>query len=149
MKINDTIKKLLERLVVENGNPYRFSKKLDGISQTTIRNWLIGKTNSISDENWGKLYPLLEDCLSRNEDIPINVDEHDDVVFGYHMLDPELNKSKYGGTSSLVFKVMELEEILDIREKSYLFEFLCEIEKRKKYDKNFTIDYDYFSELEK
>lgn len=63
MKITEPIQKALERAVKEAGNPSRFSSKLPGIKQTTIRNWLLGITTSISEDNWEKVYPLIKKWL--------------------------------------------------------------------------------------
>jgi len=70
MNITEPILDALKKAVDEAGNPSRFAKKLPGIKQTTVRNWLQGITMSIPEENWEKVYPLLERWLRSP---PINI----------------------------------------------------------------------------
>ncbi|MEA4862704.1 MAG: hypothetical protein VB042_05300 [Victivallaceae bacterium] len=64
MIITDEIKQALANAVSSAGNSNKFSELLDGISQTTVRNWLIGKTRSISDHNWEQIHPHLQSYLT-------------------------------------------------------------------------------------
>ena len=59
MKIDGHIRAAIKKAANEAGNPYRLSLKLSGIRHTTIRDWLNGKTRSISDDNWARLRPIL------------------------------------------------------------------------------------------
>ncbi len=63
MIITEDIKNALASAIRDAGNPYRFSMRLDNIRHTTIRDWISGKTKSISDENWQKIYPLISRWL--------------------------------------------------------------------------------------
>lgn len=73
MIITDEIRDAIKKAVAIEGNPYRLSKKLPGIRHTTIRDWLSGKTKSISDENWSILYYALDDIFQNNGmAVPIN-----------------------------------------------------------------------------
>ncbi len=67
MLIGDEIKNAIQKAVNKAGNPYRFSLKLSGIRHTTIRDWLSGKTQSISDENWKKLYPEIKEYIYQRD----------------------------------------------------------------------------------
>jgi transcriptional regulator with XRE-family HTH domain len=43
-----------------NGHSYYELAKLSGVKETTISNWLTGPVKSISDENWRRIEPILE-----------------------------------------------------------------------------------------
>lgn len=55
MEITPILLQRLEQAVEKAGNPTKFAKLLPGIKQTTVRNWLLGITKSISEENWKKV----------------------------------------------------------------------------------------------
>ncbi len=57
MKITTEIKSAIEQAVQHAGNNYRFSRLLEKIKPSTIRNWINGETVSVSDDNWAILYP--------------------------------------------------------------------------------------------
>jgi|GEM_PF-6046272 len=54
MIIDKEIREAIRRAAENSGSPYRLSKAL-GVRHTTIRDWLSGKTKSISDENWERV----------------------------------------------------------------------------------------------
>lgn len=64
MIITETILGALKKAVEKAGNPSKFAKTLPGIKQTTVRNWLLGITKTISDDNWRVLEPHLHEFLS-------------------------------------------------------------------------------------
>ena len=64
MIITETILGALKKAVEKAGNPSKFAKLLPGIKQTTVRNWLLGITKTISDDNWRILEPYLHEYLS-------------------------------------------------------------------------------------
>ena len=59
MIISEKIRKALRHAVEISGSTYSLSKVL-GIRHTTIRDWLSGKTKSISDGNWEKVRRVME-----------------------------------------------------------------------------------------
>lgn len=59
MKITPAILRAIQDGVKQAGNPSRFAKQT-GIRQTTIRNWLLGITKSISAENWRNISIYLD-----------------------------------------------------------------------------------------
>ena len=69
MLITESVLNALKRAVEKAGNPSKFAAKLPGIKQTTVRNWLLGITRTISAENWEKVSPLIQDELSDMEDM--------------------------------------------------------------------------------
>lgn len=69
MIINDDIRTALKKAVEDAGNVYKLSQKFEKIRHTTIRDWLSGKTKSISDENWQVVYPFLEEFLEGEVDL--------------------------------------------------------------------------------
>ncbi len=58
MIITDEIKEALKKAISGASNPYQLAT-LVGVRHTTIRDWMNGKTKSISDGNWSKLQPYL------------------------------------------------------------------------------------------
>lgn len=60
MKITDDIRNTINQMVAVTGSPYRLSQQLDGIKHTTIRDWVSGKSKSISDKNCEKIAQWLE-----------------------------------------------------------------------------------------
>ena len=75
MIISKTILNALKRAVNEAGNPSKFAARLPGIKQTTVRNWLLGITKTISEENWKKLLPLLQEELADMDEMHYLIDE--------------------------------------------------------------------------
>lgn len=69
MIINDDIRTALRSAVEDAGNVYKLSMKFGKIRHTTIRDWLSGKTKSISDENWQIVYPVIEEFLDGKVDL--------------------------------------------------------------------------------
>lgn len=69
MIINDNIQAAIRNAVEDAGNVYKLSIKLGKIRHTTIRDWLSGKTKSISDENWQIVYPVIEEFLNGKVDL--------------------------------------------------------------------------------
>ena len=63
MIITDPILKALKKAVEAAGNPSQFARYIPGLKQTTVRNWLLGITKSISDDNWQKIEPILAPYL--------------------------------------------------------------------------------------
>lgn len=73
MIITNEIREAIQKAVEIAGNPNQLSKRMEGIRHTTIRDWLSGKTKSISDENWKKLYPVLDDIFAHEgEFVPVD-----------------------------------------------------------------------------
>ena len=66
--ITPPILEALKMAVTVAGNPSQFANKIPGIKQTTIRNWLLGITKTISDENWQKVEPLINQWLKASPD---------------------------------------------------------------------------------
>lgn len=69
MIITEEIRNALKQAISIVGNPYQLSKRLEGIRHTTIRDWISGKTKSISDENWEIVRDIVGDILNE-ERIP-------------------------------------------------------------------------------
>ena len=67
MIITDEIREAIQQAVKIVGNPYRLSKELGTIRHTTIRDWLSGKTKSISDENWDIVREIVENILNEED----------------------------------------------------------------------------------
>jgi len=71
----------LKKAVEDAGNVYKLSQKFEKIRHTTIRDWLSGKTKSISDENWDAVYPVIEEFLEGAVDLaeydPYNLSQFD------------------------------------------------------------------------
>ncbi len=63
MIISENILRALRDAVEAAGNPYRFSLKLKSIGQPSVRAWLRGERQSISDSNWEILKPHLQAYL--------------------------------------------------------------------------------------
>ena len=74
MKITPPVLSALKKAVDQAGNPTRFSKET-GIRQTTIRNWLLGITKSISTENWEKIAIYLDISASNLEIMHRDIDQ--------------------------------------------------------------------------
>ena len=74
MEITPPVLSALKKAVDQAGNPTRFSKET-GIRQTTIRNWLLGITKSISEENWRRISDLLEISASNLENMHRALDQ--------------------------------------------------------------------------
>ena len=74
MIISNTILKALQRAVTRAGNPSKFADKLPGIRQTTVRNWLLGVTKTISEDNWRKVYPLIRGEVPELEEMHNYID---------------------------------------------------------------------------
>jgi len=130
MIIDKTILKALKKAVKESGNTYKFSLKLEGIRQTTVRNWLLGKSPSISDKNWAKIKPLIDKYLPDEDEAPLDLSNYDDVEEGVTLLGTK--RPPHGiPLKWLLFKKIEL---LDDREKCFILEHINEILKGKGID---------------
>ena len=70
MIISEEIREAIRQAISIVGNPYQLSLRLKGIRHTTIRDWISGKTKSISDENWEKVREIVGDILDE-ERIPV------------------------------------------------------------------------------
>ena len=75
MTITHTILKALNRAVERTGNPSKFAAKLPGVRQTTVRNWLMGITKTISEENWRKVCPLIKEELPELDEMHHHIDQ--------------------------------------------------------------------------
>ena len=60
MKITPAVLRAIQEGVRQAGNPSKFAKMIPGLRQTTVRNWLLGITKSISDENWRNISIFLD-----------------------------------------------------------------------------------------
>ena len=81
MIITDDIRAALRSAVEDAGNVYKLSLKFGKIRHTTIRDWLSGKTKSISDENWQTVYPAIEEFLEGKVELS-EYDPEDFNAFG-------------------------------------------------------------------
>lgn len=66
MVITEEIRNIIKEAVEITGSPYQLSLKLGNIRHTTIRDWLSGKTKSISDRNWEIVRDILYDIVIDN-----------------------------------------------------------------------------------
>ena len=64
MIISEEIREAIRQAISIVGNPYQLSLRLEGIRHTTIRDWISGKTKSISDENWEKVREIVGNILN-------------------------------------------------------------------------------------
>ena len=101
--ITPPILEALKMAVTVAGNPSQFANKIPGIKQTTIRNWLLGITKTISDENWQKVEPFINQWLKASPDaineclrILQELKRKEQIIFDYALEYEKSHKSKYG-----------------------------------------------------
>jgi len=111
MEIDDDSRKELNKMITFVGSPYQFSQQL-GIKHTTIRDWLSGKTKSISDKNIKKIGQWAEKN-NWGEDDAAPADQpgdSDDKILLEHIAEIALARNIYfnGHKNKIIVRLCEL-----------------------------------------